>query len=169
VITAASKIEAGGKQGVLRVGVQAPEFEGRLEDGSSFRLSGERGRRNVVLYFYPADFSSGCTAQACSFRDSYAAIGAYDAIIVGVSRDSAESHRAFKEKHGLAYPIITDEDGSLAETYEVRSLLPLIRPRVTYVIDKGGVVRAAFRHDIAIGRHLQDTLTALEAIEGSTV
>jgi len=150
---------------VLQPGQPAPEFEAKLDDGSTFRLADHRGKRNVVLYFYPSDFSSGCTAQACWFRDSYASIGAYDAIIVGVSRDSAESHRAFKEKYSLAYPIITDPDGALAETFDVRSSLPLIRPRVTYVIDKAGVVRAAFRHDVAIGRHLKDTLAALEAIK----
>jgi peroxiredoxin Q/BCP len=152
---------------LLQPGQQAPDFEANLDDGSSFRLADHRGQRNVVLYFYPRDFSGGCTAQACSFRDSYASIGAYDAIIVGVSRDSAESHRAFKEKHGLAYPIVTDPDGTLADTFDVRTALPLIRPRVTYVIDKAGVIRAAFRHDIAIGRHLKDTLAALEAVQGA--
>jgi peroxiredoxin Q/BCP len=153
---------------MLKAGDSAPDFEALLDDGSTFRLTDYRGSKNVVLYFYPADFTAGCTAQACSFRDSYAAITAYDAIIVGVSHDSAESHRSFKEKHHLSYPIITDPDGRLEQLYDVKSSLPLIRPRVTYVIDKAGVIRTAFRHDIAIGRHLHDTLAALEAIRAGS-
>lgn len=150
---------------MLRAGDSAPDFEALLDDGSTIRLKDYRGAKNVVLYFYPADFSAGCTAQACSFRDSYAAIGGYDAIIVGVSRDSAQSHRDFKAKHHLPYPIITDPEGRLEQLYDVKTSLPLIRPRVTYVIDKAGVIRSALRHDIAIGRHLRDTLDALEAIK----
>src|SRR6266498_1838776 len=147
---------------MLRAGQKAPEFEAKLDDGSTFRLADYRGDKNVVLYFYPADFTAGCTKQACSFRDSYAAIGTYDAIIVGVSRDSAETHRSFKEQHHLSYPIITDPDGRLEQVYDVKSSLPLVRPRVTYCIDETGVIRSAFRHDIAIGRHLRDTLNALK-------
>lgn len=152
---------------MLKAGQNAPEFEALLDDGSTLRLKDYRGEKNVVLYFYPADFSAGCTAQACSFRDSYAAIAGYDAIIVGVSRDSAESHRSFKEKHHLGYPIITDPEGRLEQLYDVKSSLHLIRPRVTYVIDKAGVIRSALRHDIAIGRHLRDTLDALKKIQAS--
>jgi peroxiredoxin Q/BCP len=118
----------------------------------------------VVLYFYPKDFSQGCTRQACSFRDSYAAVQAYDAIIIGVSRDSQASHTLFKQQHGLSFPLIADADGRIGDLYDVKSLLPLIRPRITYVIDKEGLIRSAFRHDVAIGRHLSDTLDALEAL-----
>ncbi|MGE0060419.1 MAG: peroxiredoxin, partial [Dehalococcoidia bacterium] len=138
-----------------------------LDDGSPFRLSDLRGDKNVVLYFYPADFTGGCTAQACSFRDNYDAVKAFDAVIVGVSGDSSESHRSFREKHSLGFPLIADEDRRIADLYEVKSSLPMLRPRVTYVIDKQGVIRAAFRHDLAIGRHLVDTLVALEKLEAS--
>jgi peroxiredoxin Q/BCP len=147
---------------VLAIGTPAPDFTARLDDGSEFRLSVQRGGKNVVLYFYPKDFSQGCTKQACSFRDSYAALQAYDALIVGVSRDSESSHASFKREHGLSFPLISDADGRLSELYDVKSVLPLVRPRVTYVIDKQGVIRSAFRHDLAIGRHLSDTLAALE-------
>jgi peroxiredoxin Q/BCP len=149
---------------VLQLGTPAPDFTARLDDGSEFRLAALRGEKNVVLYFYPKDFSQGCTKQACSFRDSYAAVQACDAVIVGVSRDSEASHASFKREHGLSFPLISDADGRLSELYDVKSVLPLVRPRVTYVIDKQGVIRSAFRHDVAIGRHLSDTLTALESL-----
>jgi peroxiredoxin Q/BCP len=152
---------------MLKVNQPAPDFEATLDDGSSFRLSSLRGEKNIVLYFYPADFTAGCTAEACRFRDSYEAMKALDAVVLGVSGNSAESHARFREKHGLGFPLIADEDRSIAALYDVKGALPLLRPRVTYVIDKQGVIRAAFRHDIAIGRHLTDTLRALEALEKS--
>lgn len=150
---------------MLKVDQPAPDFETTLEDGSSFRLSDLRGDKNVVLYFYPADFTGGCTAQACTFRDNYETVSQYDAVIVGVSGDSRESHLSFKEKHSLGFPLIADEDHRIAELYEVKSSVPMLRPRITYVIDKQGAIRAAFRHDIAIGRHLADTLAALEKLQ----
>jgi len=152
---------------MLKVGTQAPDFETVLDDGTPFRLSDLRGERNVVLYFYPADFTGGCTAEACSFRDSDAVIRAHDAMILGVSGDSAESHRAFKDQHALPYPIISDEEGTLRRLYEVVSSLPLIRPRITYVIDKQGIVRGAFRHDILVKKHALDALKVLEQIEAA--
>jgi len=149
---------------MLGVNTQAPDFETTLDDGTPFRLSELRGSSNVVLYFYPADFTGGCTAQACSFRDNYDTVKAYDAIIVGVSGDTAESHVEFREKNNLGFPLISDPDRKIADLYGVKSALPFIRPRITYVIDKQGVIRAAFRHDVAIGRHLSDTLEALEKL-----
>jgi peroxiredoxin Q/BCP len=149
---------------MLKVNQSAPDFETTLDDGSPFRLSDLRGEKNVVLYFYPADFTGGCTAEACGFRDNYDTVKRYDAIILGVSGDSAESHAAFSEKHNLGFPLISDPDRRIADLYEVRSSLPKIRPRITYVIDKEGIIRASFRHDVAIGRHLTDTLDALEAL-----
>ena len=158
---------AGASVGVLAVGSQAPDFTARLDDGSEFHLADMRGEKHVVLYFYPKDGSAGCTAQACSFRDSYAAINTYDAMIVGVSGDSEQSHRSFKEHNALSFPLVSDGNGRLRDLYDVKSALPLIRPRITYVIDKQGVIRAAFRHDLAIGRHLSDTLDALEALRSA--
>lgn len=152
---------------MLAVGTLAPDFTARLDDGTEFRLADMRGDKHVVLYFYPKDGSSGCTAQACSFRDSYAAIRAYDAVIYGVSGDSEESHRSFKADHALSFPLISDPDGRIRDLYEVKSTLPGFRPRITYVIDKQGTIRSAFRHDIAISRHLSDTLDALEALTGA--
>jgi len=150
---------------MLKVNQQAPDFETTLDDGTPFRLSDLRGDKNIVLYFYPADFTGGCTAQACSFRDNYSTVKRYDAVIIGVSGDTPESHVSFREQHNLEFPLVSDPDRKLAQLYDVRTSVPKLRPRVTYVIDKQGVIRAAFRHDIAIGRHLSDTLDALEALQ----
>ena len=150
---------------MLRAGSIAPDFETVLDDGAPFRLSALRGDKNVVLYFYPADFTGGCTKEACSFRDSYDQVQRFDAVIVGVSRDSRERHAEFREAHGLKFPLISDPEGTIASLYNVKSMVPRLRPRVTFVIDKEGIIRDAFRHDFAIGRHLPDTLSALERIQ----
>jgi peroxiredoxin Q/BCP len=149
---------------MLRAGDIAPDFTAPLDDGSTFRLSDYRGRKNVVLYFYPAAFSGGCTAQACSIRDSYDAVGRNDAVLFGVSADSAQRQADFREKHHLPFPMITDPDKRLLRLYDTLAF-GVIRLRVTYVIDKAGIIRAAFRHDLRIGRHVPDILAALAAIE----
>ncbi len=149
---------------MLAVGTVAPDFSACLDDGSEFHLADQRGKNNVVLYFYPKDGSTGCTAQACSFRDSYAAVAAYDAIIIGVSGDSEASHRSFRANNELNFPLLSDPDSRIRDLYQIKSVIPVLRPRITYVIDKQGVIAAAFRHDIAIGRHLSDTLAALEKL-----
>lgn len=149
---------------MLAVGSQAPDFSTTLDDGTLFHLADERGAHNVVLYFYPKDFTSGCTKEACAFRDNYAEIGRYDAIIVGVSADSAQSHNDFRQRHELPFPLISDTEGTVRDLYEARrSLLPFIPPRITYVIDKAGVIRAAMRHDIQVTRHIDEVLEALRS------
>jgi peroxiredoxin Q/BCP len=142
---------------LLAVGTEAPDFAARLDDGGEFRLSLLRGEKNVVLYFYPRDNSKGCTAQACSFRDNYGAITAFDAVIIGLSGDSEESHREFREHYSLGFPLVSDRDGRLRELYDVKT-------RITYGIDKQGMIQGAFRHDVAIGRQRSDTLAALQTL-----
>ena len=146
-------------------GTTAPDFEGTLDDGSTFRLSDYKGEKNVVLYFYPKDFTPGCTRQACNFRDETADIEKQSAIVVGVSADTVESHRAFKEQHNLPFQLVADPDNRIIKLYKAEGLLGLITARVTYVIDKEGTIRRTFRHDLSIGKHLKDTLDALEAVE----
>ena len=153
---------------MLELGTKAPLFEAPLDDGSTFRLAGLAGEKNVVLYFYPKDFTAGCTKEACDFRDGHDSIRALDAVIVGISRDSPESHRAFKQSYGLDFPLASDLDGSMHDLYEVDRLWGVVPRRITYVIDKQGIIRAAFRHDIAIGRHLPDTIAALQSIQATS-
>ena len=151
----------------MKVGQVAPDFEATVDDGSTFRLSDYRGRQNVVLYFYPKAGTRGCTKQACTFRDNYDAIGAYNAVIVGVSADGVDAQAGFKAEHGLGFPLVADADKRVTKLYEAMGVFGIIRARATYVIDSAGVIRAAFRHDLAIDRHLDDVLVALREIEGA--
>ena len=154
---------------MLAVGSVAPDFSAPLDDGSTFHLADYRDKKNVVLYFYPQDFTPGCTKEACSFRDNYDAIGAFDAIIVGVSADAAEKHTSFREKHSLPFPLIADPARELLAKYDAKGMFSFMPPRVTYVIDKQGVIRSAIRHDFQVGRHVDEVLTALRVLAPATV
>ena len=150
---------------MLKPGVVAPQFTATLEDGSAFDLAAFRGKQHVVLYFYPKDFTAGCTAQACAFRDNYSEIGRYGAVLFGISGDGEASHTRFKQRHELPFPLIADAGRSVHRLYEVQGLLPFITPRITYVIDKEGVIRAAIRHDIRVTEHVPDVVEALKKLE----
>jgi len=149
---------------MLKTGTPAPDFTATLDDGSEFTLSAYRGQKHVVLYFYPKDFTPGCTAEACSFRDNYSAISGHDAIIVGVSGDDSGSHTSFKEKHELPFPLLSDPYGKLRDLYDAKGWIPWMPPRVTYVIDKEGTIRAAMRHDFKVTAHVPEVLEALEKL-----
>lgn len=99
-------------------GEPAPDFEAYTDTGDRIRLSDFRGRK-VVLYFYPKDMTPGCTQQACGFRDRYEGIADRGAVVLGVSPDDAASHRRFREKYSLPFPLLVDEDARIARLYGV--------------------------------------------------
>ena len=130
---------------MLQIGDQAPDFTLRTTSGTSFRLADERGKRAIVLYFYPKDETPGCTTQACSFRDQYQDFQDLGAEVIGVSSDSEASHQKFTQKHRLPFPLLADEGGQVRKLYEVpRALLGILPGRVTFVIDKEGVIQYIF-------------------------
>ena len=151
---------------MLAAGTLAPDFTAMLDDGSTFHLADYRSDRNVVLYFYPRDFTRGCTREACSIRDNYAAVEERGAVLIGVSTDTHDSHLSFREHYNLPFPLISDPERRLVKLYDARGFLPWLTARVTYVIDREGVIRAAFHHEFAIKRHASEILDALAEIEG---
>ncbi|MGB2695331.1 MAG: peroxiredoxin [Dehalococcoidia bacterium] len=153
---------------MLKEGTAAPDFEAQLDSGDTFRLRDQKGQKNVVLYFYPKDFTPGCTREACAFRDNYADVEKHDAVIIGVSTDSADSHRAFRERHDLQFPLIPDPEKRVVKLYDADGFLGITTARITYVIDKEGTIRGALRHDFAIGRHLPEVLDALQSINAAS-
>ncbi len=125
----------------LTVGETAPDFTLPDQDGRPFTLSGHRGKV-VVLYFYPKDFTSGCTKEACHFRDAYEDFSEAGAEVVGVSADSQESHRKFRDAYLLPFTLLSDEGGEVKKLYGVG--VGILPGRVTFVIDENGVIRHAF-------------------------
>lgn len=147
----------------LAVGDVAPRFTAVLQDGSTFDSSTVLGKKTVVLFFYPKDNTPVCTKEACAFRDSYEAFAAAGAEVIGVSSDTPATHRAFAEKHRLPFPIISDHDRRLRGLFGVPNPLGVIPGRVTYVIDRHGVVRLVFSALFASDDHVRKALDAVRA------
>lgn len=153
---------------MIQEGQPAPDFRGRTADGREIALGDFRGRGPLVLYFYPKDNTPGCTKEACSFRDHHADVEAAGAEIVGVSMDGAESHRKFAADHRLNFPLISDPDGSIAKAYGLVRLggwIPFLPPkRVTFVIDREGVVRRVIASELNMDAHVDGALAALKSL-----
>ncbi len=122
-------------------GQPAPAFSAQDQNGKTVKLSDYKGKSAVVLYFYPKDDTPGCTAQACSLRDGHGALLASGAVVLGVSADDVKSHAAFAKKYDLPFPILADPDKAIINAYGVKMPLIGIAKRVTFLIDKEGVIR----------------------------
>ncbi len=146
----------------MKPGDSAPDFELKDQDGNPVRLNAFRSRSAVVLYFYPKDDTSGCTKEACAFRDQFAAFRNLDAQVLGVSSDSEASHRAFRAKYNLPFPLLSDPAGKVRKLYGVKSTLGIIPGRVTFVIDRKGVIREVFSSQLQPEEHIRRALAALK-------
>lgn len=125
----------------LKVGTPAPAFEAQDQNGKTIRLADYAGKQNVVLYFYPKDDTPGCTKEACSLRDGHGAILATGTVVLGVSGDDVKSKKAFAEKYHLPFSILADPDKKILEAYGVKMPIIGLAKRVTFIIDKQGVIR----------------------------
>jgi peroxiredoxin Q/BCP len=155
-------------RGLLQEGDAAPNFSATLGSGEEVSLEDHRGKKNVVLFFYPKDFTAGCTKEVCSFRDNYSAVTKYDAVLLGVSFDDSSSHSSFIETYQLPFLLISDTDRSIARMYGTAERLGGLlygAKRVTYVIDKQGTIRGVLHHELMIGKHLEGVVEALKRIE----
>jgi peroxiredoxin Q/BCP len=125
----------------LKVGDKAPAFEAQDQNGKVVKLSDFAGKQTVVLYFYPKDDTPGCTKEACSFRDGHSAIQAAGAVVLGVSADTVASKKAFAEKYHLPFSVLADPDRKVIEAYGVKMPVLPMSKRVTFIIDKEGIIR----------------------------
>lgn len=156
-----STVENSNKKKV-EVGAQAPDFTLPDQKGQPVSLGEFKGRKAVVLYFYPRDNTPGCTAEACAFRDSYEVFKDAGAEVVGISSDSADSHEGFAARYKLPFVLLSDTGGKVRKLYGVSSTLGLLPGRVTYVIDKEGVVRHVFNSQFAATKHVEEALKILK-------
>jgi len=148
----------------VRVGDAAPEFTSTSQTGEQVSLAEFRGNKAVVLFFYPKDGTPVCTKEACSFRDAYEDFVRAGAVVIGVSSDSAESHQAFAGGHRLPFLLLSDADGSLRKAFGVPKTLGFLPGRVTYVIDKEGVVRHVFSSQFSVDRHVAQALAVVRQL-----
>jgi len=152
----------------LDAGSLAPDFTAPTDGGGSITLSALRGK-NVIIYFYPKDDTPGCTKEACAFHAAEADFSGADAVVLGVSKDSAASHDKFKAKYALGFPLIADIDGAICEAFGVwveklnygKKYMGI--ERSTFLIDKQGVVRQVW-HKVKVDGHAEKVLEALKAL-----
>ena len=145
----------------MKIGENAPDFTLKDGNGKDWKLSEQRGR-TVVLLFYPGDDTPVCTKQLCSVRDNWADYAATGAEVVGISTDSAASHKNFADKYDLPLTLLTDEKSKVIEKYAVKSWLPGRAARAVVVIDKAGVVRYQKTESLSLFRPKDDDiLTAI--------
>jgi peroxiredoxin Q/BCP len=150
---------------MIGVGDRAPNFDLAAADGSRLTLTGMLARGPAVVFFYPKDQTPGCTAEACAFRDAYTAFVQRGAQVVGVSSDSAQSHAAFAERQRLPYPLASDPGGAVRKSFGVPKTLGIFPGRVTYVIDRAGIVRSVFNAMFASDKHVEAALQALATLD----
>jgi peroxiredoxin Q/BCP len=151
----------------VKVGDRAPEFTLPDRSGRAVSLRDFRGS-TVVLYFYPRDHTSICTAQACDFRDRYEMFRVANAVIVGVSSDSVATHQKFADQHGLPFHLLADENGRVRARYGVQRVMGVLPGRVTFVIDGKGVVRHIIKALFSPGRHIREALQVASQIARDT-
>jgi peroxiredoxin Q/BCP len=156
----------------LKVGDEAPEFEVTARQGGQDRplsLRSILADKNLVLYFYPRDFTAGCTREACGFRDNYHELQGGDTEVVGVSVDDAERHDRFAREHGLTFPLVSDPQRRLAKLYGATSTLRDIMgvtARLTFVIDRSRKIVAIFDSDIRMSQHVDGARDAIRRLRG---
>ncbi|HVV85311.1 MAG TPA: peroxiredoxin [Kofleriaceae bacterium] len=151
----------------LSVGDPVPDVSFLGPDGP-VRLKDLVGDKVLVLYFYPKDETTGCTAEACSFRDRYQDFTDAGADVVGVSTDTQKSHDSFKSHHRLPFRLLTDEGGAAAKAMGVKKTLGIIPGRSTFVIDPGGVVRLRWDGQMGAVRHVDEALRYVKSMAKAT-
>jgi len=148
----------------LPLGSQAPDFVLNDAEGNPFRLSDHLGSQPVVLFFYPRDFTPGCTAEACSFRDSYEDFVEAGALVIGISSDSERSHGRFASRLNLPFRLLSDEKGAVSRLYQVRKrFFNLLPGRETFVLDPEGRLVLVFDNP-GSGGHMRKSLEAVKKL-----
>ena len=145
---------------LLQPGDAVPQVSLPSTDGRSISLGEFKGKKNVVLYFYPEDDSPGCTKEACAFRDDITLYRMKDSVILGVSTDSIDSHMKFKEKFGLPFTLLSDADTTVSRQFGVYDEPSKEARRVTFIIGKDGIIKKVF-DKVKAAQHSVEVLTAL--------
>jgi len=150
----------------ISVGSSLPSFSLKDQNGQVFNIDSVKGKKNLVIYFYPKDDTPGCTKEACSFRDQFEVFKQEDALIIGISGQSVESHLEFAKKHRLNYTLLSDEGNTVRKLFGVpTNLFGLIAGRVTYVVNKEGKVVLVFNSQTNAEKHIDEALRILKEMK----
>ena len=147
----------------INIGSEIPSFSLQDQHGNNFDINSVLGKKNLVIYFYPKDDSPGCTKEACSFRDQFDVFADVDAMIIGISAQSVESHLEFAKKHRLNYTLLSDTGNKVRKLFGVpANFFGLIPGRVTYVVNKEGKIAYLFNSQIQAEKHVDEALRILQ-------
>jgi peroxiredoxin Q/BCP len=148
------------------VGSIVPSFTLKDQNGQLFDIDSVKGKKNLVIYFYPKDDSPGCTKEACSFRDQFEVFKQHDALIIGISSQSVDSHLEFANKHHLNYTLLSDEGNKVRSLFGVpTNLFGLLPGRVTYIVNKQGKIEFVFNSQINAQKHIDEALRILKEMK----
>lgn len=150
---------------MLKKGDKAPDFKLSADDGKTYSMKDFKGK-NVILYFYPKDMTSGCTAEACDFRDKIKLIQKKNSIVIGINKDNIESHKKFKSKYELPFILLSDESAKILKSYGVwneksmygRKYMGI--ERTTFIIDEKGIIKEVF-NKVKVNGHVEEILNNL--------
>ncbi len=149
----------------VEIGSKIPKFELKDQNANLFKIEDVIDKKNLVIYFYPKDDSPGCTKEACAFRDQFEVFADADAMIIGISAQSVESHLAFAQKYRLNYTLLSDSGNKVRKLFGVpTNLFGLLPGRVTYVVDKKGEVVYMFNSQIQVEKHVDEALKVLKEL-----
>jgi thioredoxin-dependent peroxiredoxin len=148
----------------LNIGDQAPRFILPDQNGKMIILNDFIGKTKLVVYFYPKDESYGCTKEACSFRDSYEDFKEAGAEVIGISADDEASHKGFAANHKLPFILLSDKDKKVANLYGVGKTMGILPGRVTFIIDKQGIIRGIYSSQVSFQGHVDEALEVLRKI-----
>ncbi len=148
----------------IKVGDTAPNFNLPAQNGKNVSLADFRGQKSVVLYFYPKDDTPGCSIESCAFRDQYEVFQAAGAEVIGVSGDSSNSHQNFAHKYNLPFTLLSDQGDKVRKKYGATTAFGLIPGRVTYLIDKNGIVQYVFDSMFNFKGHVEEALKTLQQL-----
>lgn len=148
----------------LEIGDKVPEFKATNDEGQDFNSIEVIGKKPTVIYFYPKNFTPGCTKEACDFRDSYTDFKELGAEVIGISSDSVKSHTKFKNRYKLPFIFLSDEQGKIRKLFGVKAgLLGLLPGRETYVIDQEGIIQLKF-NSINAAKHMSKALIKIKEL-----
>lgn len=150
---------------MIKTGDVLPQFELFDQNNQLVKIESYIGKSNLVIYFYPKDDTPGCTKEACSFRDFYEDFVDAGARVIGISSDDPTSHSSFAKKYNLPFTLLSDQGNKVRKLFGVpKSLLGLIPGRVTYVIDKGGIVQGVYNSQLNAHMHVTEAMNILKRI-----
>ena len=148
---------------MAKINSKCPLFDGINQDGKTFKIKDHLGKKPIVIFFYPKDYTPGCTAEACSFRDNYKEFEIFNCLVIGISSDKYKTHRHFKEKYNLPFTLISDPKKTIRKLFKVpNTLFGLMPGRVSYVIDKNGIIKGVFNSQFNPLSHISNTINCLK-------